>query len=72
MTIGHGAGTGSAGAAEDQLEIADRNLCEGRQILLIQFETQLLRIEGNRTTNVFDLIPDAPQSQDEALGFFFG
>ncbi|MGB7634526.1 MAG: hypothetical protein WBL68_12435, partial [Nitrososphaeraceae archaeon] len=60
--IGHRSRTRGSGTAENKFKIADRNLTESRQILLVQIETEHLSIERNRALNFFDLISNAPKS----------
>lgn len=56
-----------AGAAEDQLHIADRDLAERRKVLAIQIEAQVSGIEGDRARNIPDLVLDAPEPEHERL-----
>jgi hypothetical protein len=72
VTIRHRARTRGPRTAEYELEIADRDLGECRQILMVDCETKLLTIKGDRAANVLHLIPNTPQSQDEALPFLYG
>jgi hypothetical protein len=66
MSAGRWTRTRRTRAAEDKLEIADRDLSEGRQILAIQLEAELFCIEVSRTVDIFDLISDPPKASDEA------
>jgi hypothetical protein len=56
--IGHGSGSRTLGPTEPKGKVFLRDIGEGRPHLLVQLETQLLRIETNGTVNVIDQIPD--------------
>src|SRR5215831_10251680 len=65
--IGHWPGPGGARTAQDQLEAANGNLAECGQVLHVQMEAKSLRIKGNCTLNIFDLISNTPKSDNGSL-----
>ena len=65
MSIGHRTGTGCARTAEDEFEMAARDLGEGGQMLVVELEAEPLRIELRGAADVLDLIADAPKAADK-------
>src|SRR5262249_9588988 len=59
VTVGHRTGPGSARAAQQEMKRAERKRREGRQLLMLQFETEMLGIERSGATDVAGLIPDS-------------
>src|SRR5262249_54998551 len=67
---GHRARTRGARAAQDQLEIAERDLCKSRQMLSVDLEPESLCIELDRARDILDLVANASPTCDEIADFF--
>ena len=68
----HGARARRSRSTQDQLESADRKLGECREPLLIHFEAELLRVEGDRACDILHLISNAPEPFDDVAPFLDG
>src|SRR6185503_3538923 len=62
LAVGHRARARSAGSAERELEITQRNLCESGQMLALELEPELLRIEVDGASDILDLIAHTVQT----------
>src|SRR5438094_10319490 len=65
LPVRHWAGTRRSRTAQDQLQIAARNLAKSGEVLNIQMETELVDIEIGGTSDIADLVSDAPKAADE-------
>jgi hypothetical protein len=61
--VGHVARTGRPGITEDELEIADGNLPESAQVLLVKAKAQRFGIEVYGSLDIRDLTPDASKPE---------
>src|SRR5262249_53582459 len=59
VTVGHRPGTGSFWTAQQEMKRAERKRREGRQLLMLHFETEVLGVERHGATDVAGLIPDS-------------
>src|SRR5262249_30275611 len=55
-------------AAQEHLLIAERDICERWQLLVLQLEAETLRVEGNGPGNIFHLVSNAVNTLDERTG----
>ena len=65
LTVRHRARSGCSRTAEQNLRIAERNARERRELLVYEHEAEVGRVEGDRSSDVFDLISDAVHAMDE-------
>ena len=67
--VGHVAGSGGARAAEEEIRAVERHAREGGQLLMLQLEAELSRVEVDRAAHIADLIPDAVKGAHERRDF---
>ena len=72
LSVRHGARARCSRTAQDELEVAARDLGECRRPLVIQLEAERLGVEIDRAADVLDLVAHAPQAQHEASRRGFG
>jgi len=69
LSIRHQARSGCVRAAQKNLQLTERYRCESRQLLMLQPEAQLLRVEIDGASDVANLIANAVKGESEiALG----
>jgi len=59
LTIRHRPRPRRARTAEQDVCVAQRHVRKGRELLMLQREAELLRVERNRASDIFRLIADA-------------
>jgi hypothetical protein len=67
LAVRHLARTGRPGAAEQKVQLSERDVREGRELLTLECETELVDVERDSATHVADLITNPVEAFYEAV-----
>jgi RNA polymerase sigma-70 factor (ECF subfamily) len=67
LAIRHGPRSGGTRTAEQNLRVTQRDACECRELLMLQLEPEVLRIERDRSSDIRYLISNAMKALDERV-----
>src|SRR5262245_50932399 len=70
LAAGHPSRAGRSRTAEQEVKRSERDIGEGREFLVLERESEVLGVELGGATYIADLIPNAVEGLDQAVGRF--